>query len=336
MANLSVTRFNQTVGSTDPLELITNLSIRGGILANLDEHTFVSGTIMSESIPKGSIHKEYHRYGNIGSEYHEIGERAMAMGSKRQKRRIFLDDRPRLTKDSVDDIDVFLSDIPHQTQIAARMGVELANHMEEAAIRLTVLASREAAEDEFLGGGIDNNGTAAVLAGTAATATQQATALLTKLDEIDQHWFDINMNESERHVLINPAVWYALRDLDEVYPAQLPFAHPYAQDTANLGPTELATLDATLVYKGFKIMRSQLTKNVFGRNLISDKYRAGDFSATVGVVYTPMCAALIRSQDIKFESYREPEALVDSLQATMLLGGGTIYPEKSIELILED
>jgi hypothetical protein len=130
MANLSVTRFNQTVGSTNPLELITELSIRGGILANLDEHTFVAGTIMSESIPKGSIHKEYWRFGNIGSEYHEIGERAMAMGSKRQKKRIYLDDRPRLTKDSVDDIDVFLSDVPHQTQIAARMGVELANHME--------------------------------------------------------------------------------------------------------------------------------------------------------------------------------------------------------------
>lgn len=330
-SQLYPTAFNQTVGSSDRLELLNNPAIRGMVLMNLDAHLFVADSIMQESIPKGNMFKEYLRWSNIGSEIHDVGDEILGMDTTREKRRIYLDERPRVSKATFDDIEEFLSDMSAQAKTAERMGVELAQHMEVYAMKLLILASRTTqSSSEFLGGGIDGNGTADAL-GTGSAATL-AGNLLGVLDDIDEYWFGIAMNDPRRTVWIDSQIWYALRDRDDVFPGTHPFYHSDVTTSASPSPADFADINSTLHYKGFRIIRSQLGGRVLGQNLSSDREQAGDFSSTLGCVYAPECAALIRSRGITLEAYRTPENLANHIQSTMLLGGGTIYPEKSIEL----
>lgn len=325
------TAFNQTVGSTDRLERLNNPAVRGGILRNLDAHLFFSNMILSEAIPAGNMFKEYWRYSDIGSEIHDVGDEILAMGTKREKRRIFLDDRPRVSKDSFDEIEEYLSDWSAQQKTAERMGVEHAQQMELYAMKLVILASRTAQSDpDFLGGGYDNNGTGLAL-GTGVAAATAAGTLLTQLDAIDQHWFDIAMNDTNRTVWIDSQIWYALRDRDDVFHG-LPFYHGDMVSSASPSPADFADPNSVLRYKGFTIIRSQLGSRVLGQDLSADRYQAGNFSSTLGCVFAPECAALIRSRGVTVEAYRDPSHLANHIQSTMLLGGGTIYPEQSIEL----
>lgn len=326
------TAFNQTVSSTDRLERLNNPAIRGGILRNLDEHLFVSNMILNESIPAGNMFKEYWRYSDIGSEIHDVGDEILAMGTKREKRRIFLDDRPRVSKDSFDEIEEYLSDWSAQQKTAERMGVEHAQQLEIYAIKLAILASRTArSHADFLGGGFDNNGTGAVVNGSSETAVVAAGTTLVQLDAIDKHWFDISMNSTSRTALVNSDIWYALRDRDDVFHG-LPIFHGDMVTNASPSPAAFADPNSVLMYKGFSIVRSQLGSRVLGVDLSSDRYQPGDFSSTLGVVFAPECAALIRSRGVTVEAYRDPSHLANHIQSTMLLGGGTIYPEQSIEL----
>lgn len=331
MSQLYPTAFNQTVTSTDRLERLNNPAVRGGILMNLDAHLFVSNTIMRESIPRGNMFKEYWRYSDIGSEYHDVGDEILAMGTTRMKRRIYLDDRPLVSKDTFDDIEEFLSDWSAQQKTAERMGVQLAQQTETRAMKLLLLASRTAqTNSDFIGGGIDGNGTAVALgSGTAATL---AGTLLTQLDAVDKYWFEKKVNDPNRTVWIHSDIWYALRDRDDVFPGTHPFYHADVVTNASPSPAELADVNATLHYKGFKIIRSQLQGNVLGQDLSTDRYSPGNFSSTLGCVYTPDCAALIMSRGVTVEAYRTPQNLANSIQSTLMLGGGTIYPEKSIEI----
>ena len=327
------TAFNSTVSDTDRLERLNNPAVRGGILMNLDANLFVTNSIMRESIPKGNMFKEFWRYSDIGSEIHDVGDEILAMGTKRRKRKIFLDDRPRVSKDTFDDIEEFLSDWSAQQKTAERMGVELAQHAEIRAMKLPLLASREAKlTDDFIGGGIDGNGKAVDI-GTGNAATR-AGILLNKLDTIDRYWFDISMNDANRTVWIESDIWYALRDRDDVFPGdKVPFFHGDVTQSASPSPADLAGPQAELRYKGFRIVRSQLEKRVLGKNLSDDRYEPGDFTDTLGVAYTPECAALIISKGVSVEAYRTPENLANHIQSSLMLGGGTIYPEKAIEII---
>lgn len=325
------TAFNQTIGSNDRLELLNNPAVRGGILMNLDAHLFVANSIMQESIPKGNMFKEYIRYSNIGSEIHDVGDEILPMGTRRQKRRIFLDERPHVTADEFDDIEEYLSDMSAQMKTTERMGVELAEKMEIEAIKLPILAARTpAASDEFIGGGINGNGGAVAL-GTGTPAALAAT-LLTKLDEIDEYWFSIKMNDPRRTVLVDSPIWYALRNLPNVFPGNHPFFSNEVTRSASPDPTAFADVNAQLFYKGFSIIRSQLANKVFRQNRSTDRYRPGNFTNTLGCVWAPECAALIRSRGVVVEAYRKPEFMTNQIHASLLLGGGTIYAEKAIEL----
>ena len=335
MSQVFPTAFNQTVGSTDRLELLTQPAFRGSVLMNLDAHLFVANSIVKESIPKGFMFKEYIRYSNIGSEIHDIGDEVTAMGTRRQKRRIFLDDRPRVTMDSFDDIEEFLSDMSAQQKTAERMGVELAQAMEVEAIKLPILAARTPETDaDFIGGGIDGNGGTVSVGAPATTPAARAANLLTKLDEIDQYWFSISMNDPRRTVLIDSPIWYALRDLDDVFPGTHPFFSNEVTKLASPDPSAMADINATLFYKGFAIIRSQHANRVFNTNRSGDRFRPGNFINTVGVVYAPEAAALIQSRGIMTEAWRQPANLVNNVMASMLLGGGTIYAEKAIEIVI--
>ena len=238
---------------------------------------------------------------------------------------------PRVSKDSFDEIEEYLSDWSAQQKTAERMGVEMAQQMEIYAMKLIILASRTTQSDpDFLGGGIDNNGTADALGtGTAATL---AGNLLGVLDDIDEHWFNIAMNDPRRTVLIDSQIWYALRDRDDVFPGTHPFYAAEVTTSASPSPADLAGPMAELRYKGFRIVRSQLAGRVLGQDLSADRYQPGNFSSTLGCVFVPECAALIRSRNVTVEAYRTPQNLANHIQSTMLLGGGTIYPEQSIEL----
>lgn len=330
-SQLYPTAFNQTVSSNDRLERLNNPAVRGGILMNLDAHLFVTNTLMRESIPKGHMFKEFWRYSNIGSEYHDVGDEILAMGTKRMKKKIFLDDRPRVSKDTFDDIEEFLSDWSAQQKTAERMGVELAEQTELRAMKYPILASKTASTSEdFIGGGIDGNGGAVTMG--SATAADHAGNLLTKLDDIDKYWFSIKVNDPNRIVWVHSDIWYALRDRDDVFPGSHPFFDQDVTTGASPNPADFAGVNAELRYKGFKIIRSQLENRVLGKDLSDDRYAPGDFSNTLGCVYTPECAALIMSRGVQVEAYRTPENLANSIQSMLMLGGGTIYPEKAIEI----
>lgn len=337
--------------------------MRKGIMYNLDKYRFISGLVNRETIRKGQMFEEWTRYGNVGSEFHTLGSQIIPTEQKRKRYRIFLDERPRVTSTSFDDWEDFVSNVPHQAQASDRMAKELMEQMEKETIKQLILSGREAGNstesDQFLGSGFNNTGNPYSIVETATTgAAAQAAAVLTALDNIDEHWFNIASQGQDMYVLIKSDIWYAMRDLTDVFPlytnVSAPWAHADLGLNAGVRPDQHAGLDAVLTYKGFKIIRSQLGNTVFGQDRSSDLYRAGNFGTrssvvdklsdgaatssitvneTLGVVFKPDCCAIVEASAPKFESMRRPDFQETQTFGTMLMGGGTLYAENSIELV---
>lgn len=335
--------------------------MRKGIMYNLDKYRFVSGLINRETIRKGQMFEEWIRYGNVGSEFHTLGSQIIPTEQKRKRYRIFLDERPRVTSTSFDDWEDFVSNVPHQAQASDRMAKELMEQMEVEAIKQLILSAREAgnptASDQFLGSGLNNTGNPYGISTSTDAATLGA-AVLDALDVIDEHWFDIASQGQDMYVLVRKDIWYAMRDLKGVFPlytgVDASWNHGDLPISAGPRPDQFAGLDAMLVYKGFKIIRSQVASLVFGVDRSSDMYRAGNFGAitstpvdtavgttdatanvtgTIGVVFKPDCCAIVEASAPKFESMRRPDFQETQTFGTMLMGGGNLYNENAIELV---
>lgn len=319
---------------TDRYGLVTNSAVRKGIMYNLDKLRFIGNMIDAETIPKGELFIERLRFGNVGSEIHLLGTEILPGDQVQKRYQIFFDQRPRVTSLSFDKWEDFVTNVPHQQAAADRMAYELNLQEEQDALKLIILASRvaNAESTEFLGGGIDNAGTAADMGAVGDTDAQKAATVLGLLDTIDEHWFDIASNDPERNVIIDSPIWYAMRDLDNVFPGTLPFFHGDMLTSASPSPADFADPHAVLHYKGFKIFRSQVAGLVFGVNRSNDEYRAGNFTSTAGVVFKRDCAAIVRASMPTFESDYVMNKQHTQTLATQLLGGGSWYSENSIEL----
>lgn len=334
--------------------------MRKGIMYNLDKYRFVSNLLTRETVRKGQMFEEWIRYSNMGSEFHKLGTQIIPQEQKRKRYRIFLDERPRVTSASFDDWEDFVSNVPHQAQAADRMANELGDQMEIESIKQAILAARDTGNlsesDQFRGGGLTGAGNPFAFT-SQTTAAGQAASLLSAIDVIDENWFNINSKGTDMYVLIDSPIWYAARGLEGVFPMQTSvkasWTHGDIGVNAGPRPDQFAGPDAMLVYKGFKIVRSNLASQVFSVDRSDDMYRAGNFgnrgtitvdtsatatasdavAETLGIVFKPDAAAIVEASSPKFESFRRPDFQTTQTFGSMLMGGGSLYSENAVELV---
>jgi len=258
--------------------------MRKGIMYNLDKYRFISNLLTRETVRKGQMFEEWTRYSNMGSEFHKLGTQIIPQEQKRKRYRIFLDERPRVTSASFDDWEDFVTNVPHQAQAADRMANELGDQMEIESIKLPILSARDAGNisesAQFRGGGLTGAGNPYAFT-SQTTAAGQATSLLSALDVIDENWFEIGSQGNTMIAVVKTPIWYALRGLEGVFPMETSVKASWVHNDigVNAGPRpdQYAGPDAKLVYKGFQIVRSNLTSQVFGVDRSDDLYRAGNF-----------------------------------------------------------
>lgn len=356
--------------STGDRYSLINGIMRKGIMARLERNRYLSRLVTNETIRPGQMFEEWLRYARIGSEYHDLGTEIMPQETKIKRYRIFQDERPLVTSHAVDDWEAFVSNIPHQQQLAMIMADELDHQREIETIKQIILAARDTGDitesQEFRGGGLNGYGRSLGLGdGTAITAS----GILGLLDLIDENWFNIGSRGTEAYCLVDSTYWYDLRDSDGVFVVgkegtnsqTSAFYNPSMGYMAGPSPMTMAGAEAELVYKGIRIIRSNVAKEVFGKDRSNDRYRQGDFGSrgsadqtvdtaietstaagttasqtiatTFGVVWKPDAVAMVNASSPKFEQERRVSRQITQTVGSMLMGGGSLYAENAIELV---
>lgn len=342
-------------GGTSRYALVDGL-MRNGIMTNLDKYRFISKLVTNATIRKGQMFEEWTRWGNVGSEYHQLGTEILPQEAKRRPYRIFLDERPLVTATSYDDWEDFVTNVPHQLQMADRMSYELSRQWEIETLKQCVLSGRGAGQssesDQFRGGGIQGIGNPLTLGASGTPATY-----LAALDAIDQKWFEIGSMGDTAYAVIDSDDWYALWQSGEVFVTGVDGAGTTKDGFAasGNGPSIAggAGPDAALVYKGFQILRSNLGSSVFGVDRSGDMYRKVNCAAqtrdvdslagatlssetdvvTKGIVFKPDAVAMVNASSPKFEHERRAGFQTNAVYGTQLMGGGSLYEENAVELV---
>ena len=341
-------------GGTDRYALVDGL-MRNGIMTNLDKYRFVSGLVTNATIRKGQMFEEWTRWGNVGSEYHKLGTEILPQEAKRDRYRIFLDERPLVTATAYDDWEDFVTNVPHQAQMADRMAYELSTQWEIETIKQCILSGRDAGNkaesDQFLGGGLQGVGNPLTLG-----ASGNVSDYLAAITAIDQNWFEIGSMGAEAYALVDADDWYALWESGEVFITGVDGSDAQKQGFAasGNGPSLAAgsPMDAALQYKGVKFIRSNLANKVFGKDRSTDMYRklnaasqnrnvdslagatvSGTSVVTKGVVFKPDAVAMVQATSPQFERERRAGFQTNAVYGTQLMGGGSLYAENAIELV---
>lgn len=344
---------------------LVNGIMRKGIMYRLERNRYLNRLVMNETIRPGQLFEEWLRYGRVGAEYHELGTEILPQEAKIKRTRIFQDERPLVAASSYDDWEDFVSNVPHQQQMAMLLADELDHQREIETIKQIILAGRDAGDItqsvEFRGGGINGTGAAFGLGdGVAVTAS----GILGMIDTIDENWFDIGSKGTEAYMLLDRQYWYDLRDSGQVYVVGREgadtqyggFHAPQYGMNGGPSPMSMAGAEAELVYKGVRILRSNVASEVFNKDRSGDKYRAGKFglrgssdqtvdtgmgttvgsqtiAGTFATVWKPDAVAMVNASMPKFEKERRASFQTNSVYGTMLMGSGTLYAENAIECV---
>lgn len=332
--------------------------LSGEIMAAYYPMTKFAGKVDRESIVPGGVEvytEAVHKFGlpTVVKPGDSISERDLPF----TRIRVALDADPHALGSAMYDIDEILSqNSSKRAQIAVQLAESFAQFADREIAKLIALAARKtqanttfanAEEDErfFHFGGnahFDSRYSGAVTRTNAAFGAGTAAAAEAWLDVIDDTtvlWQELDVpDQKPKFVACNPADWQALRDHDRVT------RHTGAQynETARSAVPVLPQLglapgigeyagglNDVITYKGFQFMA---TNNLPSADLSTSEYRAGDYSATKGLIWSPECVKYLEPVQLGIEMDRKPEKMADFIYGHTLIGGGTKRGLLSVEV----
>lgn len=335
----------------------------GEVLLAYNRHRLFSGMVQTYTINSG-IHMDFPILGKISSQIHEAGEELLGMDVDTMRRRITLDDRPIVSHMYLDDIDEMLSHFQARASLSNEMGIRLAEDVDEAIARLVILASRSEATpvgpDWPGGGGSDgtngssefgttvSNATGSpkayvstdfnkINSGAGTAETAHLEALLKAINDVNVKFDKNNIPVTGRFCAIDPEAWHGLRDMAS-YDASIvtnTTGQPFMSTPGGSNPawTVNPAMTESLMYKGTQIYRTNAIPKV---NASSDRFRAGDYRGTVGMIWQSNGVGFLQKFGVMTEQERKATRGADFLVSKTMIGGGTLRPECCVELSVAD
>lgn len=308
------------------------------LLAYMNQ-TVLASLVNRGTVDPGSLYRDVLLLHKAGSEFHIAGEEMLGMDIAQRTRRIYLDERPRVSSYYFDDFQSMLAATDSRMKVAMQAGSELAEQLDKAAYRLIVMASRTAAgsnpDDPFLGGGTNGNGTGYVAAALGTANAAGAQAVLAAIDQAVALFAQRNVPFNGRHCIINPDLFYEIPKLEKFTSGGT--ATNLGQvfgnrdvDMKNKQFTDAYSQQEPLHYRGFEIRWSNLLVQDDGSTDAPN--RQISTATTEGILFQTDGIALVEKMPIAFETSREATKGADFMVAKSWIGGGVIRPECCIEL----
>jgi hypothetical protein len=312
MSNSTPSRPGLREGGSDPLELL--LDVRGREVLNAYAAEIkIADKINSQSL-KGAKSVKFPAFWNASVSYHTPGVELLGGQIASQDVTVSPDDK--LVSDVfVADVDEALYDVEVRSPYTEAIGRALAEHYDANVARAIILSSRQGAL--FTG---DQGGSALT---NAAYATD-AIALFDGISQAKETMDDkkVPVDSQPLYAMLKTAPWYLLarsdRNLDR----------DYNGGAADIRKHTLTTVDDISVIKSNNLpFGADDTANAN----IPAEYR-GNWTTTIGGVFTPYAAATVVVQDLGFQMVDQPEKQGVLLIGRRMVGTRPLRSKTAVEL----
>lgn len=314
MANSTPSRPALRQGGSDEYELA--LDVRGGEVLTAYNATVIMADKHQTQSLAGAKSVKFPAFWNASAEYHTPGVEITGGQIASQDVTVSPDDK-LISSVFVADVDEALFDVDVRSPYTEAIGRELAEHYDRNVMRAVIKASRQGAlftGDQ--GGGYLESSAFITTATTLFDGFSQAKeAMDTKRVPVDTQ---------PVYGLLRPAQWYMLARSDRN------LNRDYNGGAASIQKHLLTTIDDIV------ILKSNVATEVFGANDTANAkipaYYRGDYTKTVGLVWTPYAAASVIVQDLGFQIVDQPEKQGTLLIGRRMVGTRTLRSKTAMEL----
>ena len=254
--------------------------------------------------------------GRMGARYHERGTAILGSNNPPISEQVIYVDDLLISDVAIYDLDELKLHFDVRHEYSKKVGESLALAYDDRCARLAVLAARHAAMNTDHDGGT-------VISHSQAEADPEVLAQMIYL--ASQTFDEKDVPETDRHVLVKPAQYYALLRVKDLID----------RDYGGSGSYQRAKLDLIADMQLHKTNRLPNGQNVTDRVKGENNDYTGDFTNTVAVVMNKEAIGTVQLRGLKIQKTGADFNVIyqaDMLVASYAVGHGILRPECAIEL----
>lgn len=254
--------------------------------------------------------------GTMNARYHERGTPILGSNNPPISEQVIYVDDLLISDVTIDDLDELKLHFDVRREYSKKVGESLALAFDDRCARLAVLAARHAALNNDHDGGT-------VISHSQAEADPEVLAQMIYL--ASQTFDEKDVPETDRHVLVKPAQYYALLRVKDLID----------RDYGGSGSYQRAKLDLIADMQLHKTNRLPNGQNVTTKLAGEHNDYTGDFTNTVAVVMNREAIGTVQLRGLKLQKTGADFNVIyqaDMLVASYAVGHGILRPECSIEI----
>lgn len=302
------------------------LDVFGGeVLTAFDLATVTLDKHMVKSVGGGAKSYRFPKTWKASAEYHTPGTELLGNDFQTGELTVNVDDI-LVSHYAITDIDRILSHFDMRSIITKEMGSALAKVFDKNVFRQIVRAARDAGSSPFPGG----TRKADVALAADGNGKYNGIDWIDAIRSANLDLFNKDVPEDmPRYLAVKAEVFDAIKYAKDTTGQYLVLNRDFqANDIAG----GISARAETLNIDGVTIVKS---RNIPSADESADtgvyaKYR-DDYSATLGVMWTPQAVATVKLMDIALETERDVRRLEDFMVAKLFVGHGTMRPEMAVE-----
>jgi len=316
MANATPSRIGQTLGAGDTRSLFLKV-FSGEVLTTFNAKTIMKDKTRVRNIASGKS-AQFPAIGKTKAEYHTPGAEITGNVIQQDEKVITIDDL-LIANTFIARIDEAMSHFDVRSEYSVQMGQALAQTYDRNLLSLAVKACRD---PSGLGNGAVGQGDAeSVGIGVSYSVQNLVDAAYTAAQKFDEK----NIPESDRYLIVSPAVYYKLVNSDKLLNL---FYNPGNNGSYSDGKVQTVA--------GFTIVKSNNlaidhTSATATYPDYSSKY-AVDASATVGLFMHPQAMGTVKLLDLASEMEYDIRRQGTLMVSKMAVGHGILRPECLYEI----
>lgn len=307
----TVSRLGQVEAAGDPFALFLR-QFAGEVLTQFDEVNKVLPMVTQRTISNGRS-AQFPVIGNTTARYHAPGTEITGSAIVHNEVTLTVD-MPLISDAFIANIDEAMNHYDVRAPYGKKLGNALANQLDRHLLQCAVKAARSAARIST-----DQGGSVLTVAALDTDMDKLVESLFNAATILD----DKNVPEDGRFTFLRPAVYNRLAQNTKVLNKDWGGAGVFA-DGKVIRVAGIEIFKSTHVPNG--VIAAGTTAGGF-----ADKY-IGDFSKTVGVVFTQDTVGALKLQDIQMEAEYSVRWQGTLMVAKYAMGHGVLNPATSVEL----
>lgn len=302
------------------------LDVFGGeVLTAFDLATVTLDKHMVKSVSGGAKSYRFPKTWKASAEYHTPGTELLGNDFQTGELTINVDDI-LVSHYAITDIDRILSHFDMRSIITKEMGSALAKVFDKNVFRQIVKAARDTGSSPFPGGTRKADGALAADGNGKYSGIDWIDAI--RSANLDLFNKDVP-EDMPRYLAVKAEVFDAIKYAKDSTGQYLVLDRDFqAPNTAGgvTGRGDYLNIDGVTIIKSRNIPNADETAEAG----VYEKYR-GDYTNTLGVMWTPQSVATVKLMDIALETERDVRRLEDFMVAKLFVGHGTLRPEMAVE-----